>query len=81
MPTTLTRPKWCRVATDFRKQILERLTKLGKNRYWLAEQLGGSPSSNAIYTYLHPKKKTDMNGENIGRILDVLDAEEKRQGK
>jgi hypothetical protein len=67
------------VGTDFRKQITERLKRIGKTRYWLAEQLGGVPSSNAIYTYLNPRSRTDMTGEYIARILDAIEAEEKRQ--
>ena len=80
MLATLLRPKRCRVPTDFRKQIAERLAKLGKSRYWLAQQVGGTPSESAIYDYLNPKskRKTDMGGDYIGRIIDVLDAEEKR---
>lgn len=83
MLATLARKKWSKVATDFRKLITERLAKLGKSRYWLAQQLGGTPSESAIYDYLNPrsKKRTDMGGDYIARILDALDAEEKRQGK
>jgi hypothetical protein len=85
MPTTLLRRKWCRVPTDFRKQINDRLKKLGKSRYWLAEQVDGMPSESAIYSYLNAKpnakRTSDMGSENLARLLDVLDAEEKRQAK
>jgi hypothetical protein len=67
------------LATDFRKTILEKLKKLGRSKYWLSEQLGGSPSRNALYVYLRDDGESDMTGSNIGRILDVLAAEEERQ--
>lgn len=67
------------VATDFRKMILDKLKKLGKSKYWLSEQLDGSPSRNALYVYLRDDGDSDMTGSNIGRILDVLTAEEEKQ--
>lgn len=67
------------VATDFRKTIRDKLKKLGKSKYWLSEQLGGSPSRNALYVYLRDDGDSDMTGNNIGRILDVLAAEEEKQ--
>ena len=71
------------LATDFRKMILDKLKKLGRSKYWLSEKLEGSPSRNALYVYLREddEKEKDMTGSNIGRILDVLTAEEERQRK
>jgi hypothetical protein len=67
------------VPTDFRKQILDRLAALGKNKLWLAEQVKPEPSQNAIYTYL--RGRGDMTGEYIARIMDALDAAEEAQKK
>lgn len=73
------------VPIDFRKLIRDRLKKLDKSRYWLAEQLDGNPSESAIYSYLNEKlnakRTSDIGSESLARILDVLDAEEKRQSK
>ena len=71
----------CDLATDFRKQILDKLEKLGKSKYWLSQQLGDTPSVNALYTYLREGSETDMKGAHIAKILDVLEREEKRQQK
>jgi hypothetical protein len=81
MLATLACKRTCVVPRDFRKEIRERLEKLGRNRAWLVQQLGGKPSRNAVYTYLDDDGGTDMKGDHIARILDVLDREEKRHGK
>lgn len=81
MLATLRRRGLALVPRDFRKEIRDRLEALGKNRAWLVQQLGGKPSRNAVYTYLDDEGGTDMKGDHIARILDVLDREEKRHGK
>ena len=65
------------MATDFRKQILDRLKQLNRTPYWLGEQLGGDPSSNAVYGYLHrdPSKRTDMKASHVEKILDFLETQ------
>lgn len=78
MPGILTKPKkGMPVAVDFRKLIKDRIEKLGMSKYQLSERLKGKPSRNALYTYL--RGDTDMGGDNIARILEILDNEEKRR--
>jgi hypothetical protein len=81
MPHTIASIGRWNVATDFRRQILDRLKKLDKSKYWLSEQLGDALSPNALYTYLREGSKTDMGGTNIAKIIDILDAEERRQNR
>jgi transcriptional regulator with XRE-family HTH domain len=68
---------------NFRQQIKERLIKLGLTTNQLADILKTrlkneeGPSRNALYTYL--RGESDMVSENLARILDVLDQEERKR--
>jgi hypothetical protein len=67
------------VAVDFRNQILERIARLGISKYKLSELVGGDPGRNTLYTYL--RGESDMGSDKVAKVLDALDAEEKKRAK
>ncbi len=66
-----------RVAIDFRAQINARLKKLNITVNQFCVLLENRPSRNVVYSFL--SGKSDMGSENLARLLEVLDVQEKKK--
>jgi hypothetical protein len=64
---------------DFRAEINARLGRLGKSKAWLVAQVGGDPGQNTVYRFL--RGDGDVTSTHLARLIDALDAEEKRHRK
>jgi hypothetical protein len=64
---------------DFRAQIRQRLKKLDRTVYWLAEELKSKVTRSAIYGYLREDKPSEIGADKLEKILNLLEeAESKR---
>jgi hypothetical protein len=60
---------------DLRKLVLDELARRKWSRYRLVKELAGKVPASTVYEYL--AEKSDMTGEHLGVVFDVLHIESK----